>query len=259
VGGDPDAPESLDRQRVWVDPFVSRCFPVTNSEYLEFLNDLVVRGRTEDALVFAPRERGGSEDADGPMIVGFDAGRFALRPDSDGDLWEVDYPVTMVTWTGATAFAAWLAERTGQPWRLPSELMWEKAARGADGRRFPWGNDFDPSWACTKDSHPERYLPAVVGRFPVDESPFGLRGMAGNSGDWCADVFRSAGPQPGSARRGGVVTDAEAIGYRVVRGGGWFSPKEGARLANRRYLDPTYRGFDLGFRVVRWLDDPVSG
>lgn len=259
VGGDPGAQESLERQRVWVDAFVARCFPVTNREYLEFLNDLVVRGRTEDALVFAPRERGGSGDVDGPMIVGFEAGRFVLRPDSDGDLWDDDYPVTMVTWMGATAFAAWLAERTGQPWRLPSELMWEKAARGVDGRRFPWGNHFDPSWACTKDSHPERYLPAVVGRFPVDEGPFGLRGMAGNSADWCADIFRSLGPQPGSARRGGVVTEAEATGYRVVRGAGWFSAKESARLANRRYLDPTYRGFDLGFRVVRWLADPASG
>ena len=256
VGGDPQTPASLPRQRIWVDPFIARRFPVTNAEFLVFLDDLVACGRTEEALRLAPRERSGTKHADGALIVGFDGEHFSLRPDSGGDLWDGDYPVTMVTWVGATAFAAWLAEQTQQPWRLPNELMWEKAARGVDGRKFPWGNGFDPSWGCMKDSHPGRYLPAVVGRFPIDESPYGLRGMAGNAAHWCDDVFRSAGPDPSSARRSAPVTDQKDGGYRSVRGAGWFATEDQVRSANRRYLDPFYRGFDLGFRVVRWLAPP---
>ncbi len=253
LGGDPDAALSLPRRRVWVDGFVARRFPVTNAEYLAFLDDLVASGRTEAALRVAPRERAGTEGGLGALILGFEGERFSLRPDADGDTWEPGYPVTMVTWEGATAYAAWLAARTGLPWRLPSELMWEKAARGVDGRRFPWGDGFDPSWCCMKDSHPGRKLPSVVDRFATDESPYGIRGMAGNASDWCSDRFAAEGPELETARAGGAPVPLASGGYQVVRGGGWFGTAAVARSANRRYLDSTYRGFDLSFRLVRWM------
>ena len=69
----------------------------------------------------------------------------------------------MVDWHGAQAFAAWESARTGQPWRLPRELAWEKAARGVDGRFYPWGDGFDPSWASMRRSHRGRPLATAVG------------------------------------------------------------------------------------------------
>ena len=66
--------------------------------------------------------------------------------------WLPEWPVVQVDWHGAAAYLAWWAERTGRPWRLPGELEWEKAARGIDGRFYPWGDFLDPSWCRMRDS-----------------------------------------------------------------------------------------------------------
>ena len=75
-----------------------------------------------------------------------ETGGFVLKPDAEGDLWSPDWPVWLVDWHAACAYAEWMAQRTGQPWRLPVEMEWEKAGRGVDGRFFPWGDAHDPSW-----------------------------------------------------------------------------------------------------------------
>ena len=152
-GGDPHHERSLPARRIWVDGNVFRRFPVTNTQYLAFLNALVTEGRLEEALQHAPRENGGTIGEQGAVIYGFDGTRFWLRPDVDGDVWLAEWPVCMVDWHGAQAFGAWEAARTGQPWQLPGELAWEKAARGVDGRFYPWGDGFDPSWASMRRSH----------------------------------------------------------------------------------------------------------
>ena len=193
-GGDPHQQRSLPARRIWVDGEVFRRFPVTNTEYMAFLEALVAEGRTEEALRLAPRERAGTNEQDGALIHGFDGTSFSLRPDAEGDVWKPDWPVFMVTWYGAQAYAAWEAGRTGQSWRLPGELAREKAARGVDGRYFPWGDGFDPSWACMERSHPGAQLPAPVGAFPIDESVYGIRGLAGNVCEWSRDVFLADGP-----------------------------------------------------------------
>ena len=72
-------------------------------------------------------------------------GFFELVADAEDDLWQLDWPVMMVDWFGASAYANWYAKKTGRPWRLPSEFEWEKAARGVDGRFYPWGDKFNPS------------------------------------------------------------------------------------------------------------------
>jgi formylglycine-generating enzyme required for sulfatase activity len=99
----------------------------------------------------------------------------------------------MVTWTQARRYAAWRAQREALPWRLPAELEWEKAARGVDGRFFPWGDHLDPSFCCMLRSHLGRPLPALVSDFPFDESPYGVRGLAGNMRDWCLDLVSAEG------------------------------------------------------------------
>ncbi|MFZ5479947.1 MAG: bifunctional serine/threonine-protein kinase/formylglycine-generating enzyme family protein [Myxococcota bacterium] len=238
LGGDPEAPTGFDAHEVDVAPFVLRRFPVTNREYLAFLDDLVATGREREALAHAPRERPPSADREGALIYGRDeAGRFVLPVDKDGDAWDPDYPVVMVDWASACAYARWLGEKTGQPWRLPAELEWEKAARGVDRRFFPWGDPFDATWANTRESRPGRPLPARVHEFPGDESPYGVRGMAGNVMEWCADAY---------LREGG-----EAEPRRVMRGGSWNAPSHLARACVRRGTYPAWRGETLGFRIAR--------
>ncbi|MCB9765814.1 MAG: SUMF1/EgtB/PvdO family nonheme iron enzyme [Alphaproteobacteria bacterium] len=247
-GGDPEVLTGLPGRRVWLDGFVIRRFPVTNVEYLAFLDDLVARGREAEALAWAPRERGGTHGQQGRLIYGRrDDGGFYLAADADGDRWDPQWPVCMVSWQCATAYAAWLAETTGQPWRLPGELEWEKAARGVDGRCFPWGDFIDPTWACTRDSHDGHPLPVPVDRFPLDESPYGVRGMAGNMRDWCADVFHKDGPWHNTAE------GSYGIAGRVFRGGCWDYPPQNTRSAFRYTSVESWRHVNVGFRVARSL------
>lgn len=257
AGGDPDAPGGLSRRRLWVEGFVIQRHPVTNADYLRFLNALAAGGQEERALQLAPRERGGIAGEHGAMLYRFDEGRgFSLATDVDGDRWELDWPVMMVDWHAASAYADWWAATTGQPWRLPGELEWEKAARGADARPFPWGDWLDPSWCCMRYSHPSRVrpLPASVHSYPVDVSPYGVQGMAGNVMDWCADIYTTSGPSELTSSsvvipRIDPKTAEESV--RVMRGGSWSSYGRDCRVAVRHRGSTTYRLNDLGFRLVR--------
>ena len=168
------------------------------------------------------------------------AGRFELCPDADGDTWDLEWPVFMVDWWGAAAYARWAAARSGRQWRLPAEPEWEKAARGVDGRLYPWGDALDHSRCNMRGSRPGRPLPAVVDSFPVDESPYGVRGMGGNARVWCADLYDA------SAGRG---EDAP----RVLRGGAWSASPRYTRVANRARNAPSARYHFLSVRLFRSL------
>lgn len=282
AGGDPEAFRSLARQRVWVDGFVMRRFPVTNREYLEFLNDLLVQGREDEALRHAPREPRGTDGEEGALLYGRDeAGRFLLTEDADGDLWEQEFPVLYVDWICAMAYSVWLAERTGRSWRLPGELEWEKAARGVDGRFYPWGDGWNASWVCARECHRGRRMPTGVGSFPIDASVYGIRDLGGNAQEWCVDEFRELGPPIKSGyyevpapddwlirRLISNVQDSSAYQCRrrelnqftrdkflrgfncSTRGADWNSSDRQVRSANR-WLNPYgHRYSFFGFRVA---------
>ena len=256
-GGDPVAGHGLEARRLWCDGLVVQRFQVTNADYLVFLDDLVRQGRQDEALRLAPRERGGAQGDEGALIFGFDGSRFFLQADAEGDVWDPDAPVLMVHYGCAVAYARWWAERTGQPWRLPGEHEWEKAGRGVDGRFFPWGDLYDPSWACNNDSHEGAPLPHVVDSFPVDESVYGVRGLGGNARDWCAEL---RAPEGAPVRNGRViapelpeVVDMTPGARRVSRGGYWTSVSRNARCANRSADAPTNRLADIGIRLARSL------
>ena len=245
-GGDPEADNSGPTRPLWCDALVLQRFPVTNRQYLAFLDDLVASGREEEALRHVPQERAAREGEQGAMLYGRTAaGGFELATDAEGDTWDRDWPVMHVDWYGAQAYLAWRAKRTGRPWRLPGQLEWEKGARGVDGRFFPWGDHLDPSWCCVRPSHPGRPLPAVVDSFPVDVSPYGVRGMGGNVYDWCLDTEGRFVDEVVLAPEAGD-TDARAL--RGVRGGAWGSNPRSARSALRLRSVPGLRNPYPGFR-----------
>jgi eukaryotic-like serine/threonine-protein kinase len=242
---------ALGPRTLWVDDWVVATTHVTNAQFLRFLDDLVARGRSAEALRHAPRERPGTPGEVGALIYGYTGGGFELRPDADGDVWEPDSPVLMVDFAGAEAYAAWRAARTGEPWQLLPELVWEKAARGVDGRAFPWGDGFDPTFACMRESHAGRALPAEVGSFPVDQSPYGIRDMAGNAATWCADPWQVEGPPDGARVEAPARPGADEL--RAVRGGTWNDAAEFLRAARRTFNAPGYRGSLLSVRIGRPL------
>jgi eukaryotic-like serine/threonine-protein kinase len=249
-GGDPHSASSLPRRQLWLDGFVIQRFPVTNHQYIEFLDDLAAQGRLEDAMRAVPRT--GSSGDRGAVIYGYENSRFFLCPDDEGDVWDPDYPVCYVDWFAAEEYAKWLSARTGQAWRLPFELEWEKASRGVDGRFFPWGNHFDASWCCVRESHEGRSLPAVVDSFPVDCSPYGMRGASGNMSEWTASPWREEGaPVHEGVVNDEIGRDRSADIFYTVRGGGWNFLSRNARLSDRIRGTRGSRTANLGFRLVR--------
>jgi len=162
----------------------------------------------------------------------------------DADFNAADQPVICVTWYEAEAYANWLAEFSGEPVRLPTQAEWEKAARGADGRIYPWGDDFDGTRlnycdvncsyggdASYDDGVGDRTAP--VGSYPAGASPFGALDMAGNVWEWTIDP-----------------SDA-APGAFWLKGGSWADSSEytQASAAGNWGLDWVRVGY-LGFRVV---------
>ncbi|MCB9766084.1 MAG: SUMF1/EgtB/PvdO family nonheme iron enzyme [Alphaproteobacteria bacterium] len=257
-GGDAGAPRSLPQRRIWVEPFVIRRFPVTNAEYLAFLNALVDAGREADALRWAARERGAIHGEVGPLAYNRDAdGHFGLTEDSDGDVWQPDWPAFMIDWKGAMAYARWSATPAAA-WRLPAELEWEKAARGVDGRRHPWGETLDPTFCCIISSHEGRPMAAGVDSYPVDASVYGVRGMAGGVRDWTLDFDQpklNAAKGPPVIRGRANVRDpdepVDKVLYAVTRGGSWFSTDRYARLASRHVTPADHQSNAIGFRIAR--------
>ncbi|TNE83995.1 MAG: protein kinase [Deltaproteobacteria bacterium] len=245
-GGDPHVP-CLPRRELHVDPFFIQRRPVTNAQFLAFLGDI----DEAEALRHAPRERSADPNEPGPLIFGFEDGRFFLKADGQGDTWDPDAPVVMVDWFGATAYARWLAEKTGQPWRLPTEFEWEKAARGVDGRAYPWGEHADPRWMCIRNSHVGSPKPASVWAYPDDVSPYGVYGMAGNVRDWTLDSATEAGP-PTPEGRVVLPDDVDDPSLpRGYRGGDWYGLANHARLAYRAWNKPVTRNYSTGFRLAR--------
>ena len=249
-GGDPLASDALPRARWWVNGVVVRRFPVTNAEYLAFLNAMVAAGHTEQALSLAPRSAiAGGEGR--PLWPRDGSGLFFLEPDAEGNAWAPMEPVCWVTWHSASAFAAYEAKKTGLPWRLLHSLEREKAGRGVDGRQFPWGDQLDPTWACVLASHAGPPRRVLVTDYPGDVSPYGIRGLAGGTMDWCEDAYRREGSVAGGAAV--PVVSAEPGEFMNVGGGAWNSPDGWSRMARRLAGRPTLSFGNVGFRLARSL------
>jgi eukaryotic-like serine/threonine-protein kinase len=252
VGGDEASADSLSRRRVWIDAFVIRRFPVTTAEYLDFLNDLVANGREAEALVACPRAHQALSEAGAELAFLRDAfGHFTLPPDREGLRFRPDWPVVLVDWHDCIAYARWFSQRTGLPWRLPGELEREKAARGVDGRFLPWGDHADSTFANVVDTSAAEASRGSVFGHPFDESPYGVRGLAGNTRDWCLHLWKHEGPLLEGDRALLEVASPEDPDFRVIKGGAWTNPMIQGRAAARFGGRPGIRRPVVGLRLTR--------
>jgi len=165
-----------------------------------------------------------------------------------------DHPVAWVTWYDALAFCRWLSERVGIPVMLPSEAEWEKAARGTDGRIYPWGDEPPDKGRCSFENHVRGTTP--VGRYsPQGDSPYGCADMAGNVWEWTRSLWGEDLRKPDFKYPYDPEDGRENLGTgrdvrRVLRGGAFLDEDRRVRCAARLRLDPNRRYGDFGFRVV---------
>ena len=166
-------------------------------------------------------------------------------------------PVIGVSWKQATAYVEWLAEATGEPFRLPSEAEWEYAARAGTDTRYWWGDEIDQDgkvWANCVDcggEWDEKSRTAPVGSFAVN--PFGLYDTAGNVSEWVQDCWSDNydnGPTTAAARE---KDSGGECGLRVLRGGSWSDDTRVLRSAYRYWFDTGNSSLYVGFRLTQDL------
>lgn len=181
----------------------------------------------------------------------FDPDHRQLRPSWNGD----DHPVIFVSWNEATAFCLWLSQRDGREYRLATEAQWEYAARGADGRIFPWGNQWDPTRCNSAEEGGNYDQTAPVMEYPNGASPHGIFDLVGNVWEWCADWY-----EPGYGN-GESRTDpaGPASGqYKACRGGSWMNHGYSCRVTMRARRAVDFSDAYIGFRVVCLADAAAS-
>lgn len=235
IGGDPLLGGQLPKSEVNVAPFWIQRFPITMGAWRDYLNAI---DRAE-ALQRMPRREPSADGVAAPYwpAPATNAPFVIPAQDAEGDVWSEDFPVFGISWFDACAYAAWRSAQEGRRLRLPLEIEWEKAARGADGRFFPWGNQFDPVLCKMSESRAGTPKPEPVGNFPTDCSPYGVRDMAGNIREWCGDLTFDNDPK-----------------RRVVRGGAWLGSARLCRAANRFGFTPVSNVPYIGFRLAENIE-----
>ncbi|MDM8532250.1 formylglycine-generating enzyme family protein [Anaerolineales bacterium HSG25] len=172
-------------------------------------------------------------------------------------------PVVAVTWYEAVAFCHWLTEKLreigeldeSQVIRLPTEAEWEKAARGTDGRKYPWGND-EPTPEHANYEDTDIGSPCAVGLFPRSASPYEVEGMAGNVWEWCATKVGGKWPSIEFKPYPYNIEDEWSDKYlagdsqRALRGGAFGDNADFLRAASRLNLNPYDSSRILGFRLI---------
>jgi serine/threonine-protein kinase len=155
-----------------------------------------------------------------------------------------NYPVVNIRWSEAVAFCAWASEVTGRKVQLPSEAQWEKAARGTDGRKYPWGNEAPDISQLNFNNNVMDTTP--VGKYsPQGDSPYGVADMAGNVYQWTSSLKRAYPYQPEDGRE-----NLQSRDWRIVRGGSFVVGRNSVRSANRIAYDPVSRNDGVGFRAL---------
>ncbi|HLF27183.1 MAG TPA: SUMF1/EgtB/PvdO family nonheme iron enzyme [Anaerolineae bacterium] len=204
------------QQRIYLEEYRIGKYPVTNAQYAAFLA--------------ATRRKPPEHWVNGSLPPGLE-----------------NHPVVNVSWNAAAAYCAWLSEITGKPYRLPAEAQWEKAARGIDGRTFPWGHQWDRQRCNTLEDGARRTTP--VGTYsPAGDSPYGCADMCGNVWEWVADWYAkdyyavsTTHENPRGPAKGAV---------KVMRGGSYGTDFRQGRAANRSFGNRSAANPEVGFRCA---------
>ena len=207
------------RRTVYLDAFYLARHPVTNRQFAAFVQTTGYRPSDSEAGRFLAHWRGGRCPE-------------ALH----------DHPVVFVSWLDATAYCRWAGRR------LPSEAEWEKAARGTEGRRYPWGRS-EPGERLANFGRPVGGGTSAIGRHPEGASPYGCEDMAGNVWEWCEDRdsprFYLSGPEHNPRNTAGAASAAH-----VVRGGAFAFDARSLRTYARSAFQAHFRLEYVGFRVA---------
>lgn len=212
--------------RVRLDAFWIDCYEVTNRLYKRFVEE------TGHPVPFVDTE----------WAQPYNWRNNCYPPD------KADFPVVLVSWEDAAAYAAWAGKR------LPTEAEWEKAARGGlVNKQYPWGDAIDDTRANFFTSITAANELKPVGSFPAN--PYGLYDVAGNVWEWCSDWYVKTYYRgtPDSNPRG-----PEQGLYRVFRGGSWVNRGEQLRCSERARNVPDYRSYIIGFRCAQSAEAETS-
>jgi serine/threonine-protein kinase len=222
-----------------VPAFYMARYAVTFEEYLAFVASLQ-RDEPLRAVAHAPRGRDGAlywrwvgeDDGAGEYVPA----RVATWGTNVAELMRL--PVFGIDAFSAEAYASWRSRVSGRNYRLPTEREWEKAGRGTDGRLYPWGDRFDASFCKMRQSRPGLPRPEPVGSFPIDESPYGVRDLAGGIAEWVHPLE--------------TLDSSDATQRAMVsRGGAWSDWSVDCGLTARRPYLAVERSSRIGFRLVR--------
>jgi len=229
MGSDSGRDNEKPQRKVYLPGFYIGRYPVTNAQFEAFVKATSYQTEAEKAGSGWVRQGDEWEKVEGTDW------RHPSGPVSS-IAGKERHPLVQVSWNDAVAYAQWAGKR------LPSEAEWEKAARGTDGRTWPWGDEWVDGKCNTSEINVGDTAP--VGRYsPAGDSPYGVADMAGNVWEWTADWYQR---YPGSKH----VSDDYERKYRVLRGGSWFFDQYYARCACRGWYDPDDRLNYVGFRVA---------
>jgi formylglycine-generating enzyme required for sulfatase activity len=208
------------RHRVWLDAFYMDTYEVTVGEYQTFMQSTGHRSVPDDVSTYAPAS---------------------------------NHPVVKVSWDDAVAYCQWAGKR------LPTEAEWEKAARGEDGRIYPWGNtaisgrranycdsQCPSDWKDLPENDGYRYT-APVGTYAAGKSPYGIYDLAGNVGEWVRDWYDTDYYRHSPDRN---PVNESGASFRALRGGSWYLWPVHLRATHRSRYRPDARLNNVGFRCV---------
>ncbi len=237
MGSTDASSDEKPQHKVMLDEYLIGKYAVTNEQFAAFVKATGYVTTAEKAGSGYTYTGGNWEDVKGAQW------QHPKGPGSDLNGKE-RHPVALVSWDDAVAFCAWAQQTSGRQVQLPTEAQWEKAARGTDGRIYPWGNEAPNANLLNFDMKVKDTT--AVGKYsPAGDSPYGLADMAGNVWEWTSSLHKGYPYQANDGRE-----DQSSRAARVLRGGAFHGVASYVRCAYRNYFNPNSRSADYGFRVV---------
>ncbi|MGD2087459.1 MAG: SUMF1/EgtB/PvdO family nonheme iron enzyme [Candidatus Aminicenantes bacterium] len=243
MGSDNGENDEKPSHEVYLDGYWIGKFEVTNEQYVKFLNDSKIDH------IHGPRGIPyiDTENENICSHIRGTKGEYHVEPGYE------KHPVIYVSWNGAEEYCWWLWKKTDLEFRLPTEAQWEKAARGNDQRRYPWGSRKPDKNLVNIRFY--GYEATPVGSYPSGASPYGLLDMAGNVWEWCRDIYNADYYETlVRENKNKTIKNPHGSAYgtiRVIRGGSFGSYNWDLRCANRDFNQSSNRYKKVGFRLCQ--------